>query len=249
MTPSTLLDRILWTQLARVVHGSPPEWDPTAASARAIRGVLADKELDPEESAIVDKWYEGRESSRVLFDRVLQARVNRAVREGMAVEVARLGPAQAPPLPKVLIVREGAPEEVTAARDTSPKKTVIDFLEGVSADVADVADLAPGAKLDELVDLLVLANEEAADDLRRSLGATASVARGDDAPAIDLLLAGPTPSIQVFDIERELASLEEVLRNAIPPERRPAKTSDWSFGKDLTGELLGGKYRIKRLKG
>ena len=27
MPPDTLLDRILWTQLARVVHGSTQEWD------------------------------------------------------------------------------------------------------------------------------------------------------------------------------------------------------------------------------
>jgi serine/threonine protein kinase len=75
------------------------------------------------------------------------------------------------------------------------------------------------------------------------------VARAEQQPEIDLLLAAPTPSIQVFDIERELARLEEVLRSAIPPERRPAKTGTWSFGKDLTGESLGGKYRIKTLKG
>jgi len=56
MTPSTLLDRIFWTQLARVVHGSPPEWEPGAASARAIRGVLAEETLDLEESGIVDRW-------------------------------------------------------------------------------------------------------------------------------------------------------------------------------------------------
>src|SRR6185436_3697270 len=121
-----------------------------------------------------------------------------------------------------------------------------EFLTGGSG---DVADLAPGAKLDELVDLLVLANQEAADELRESMGATASVVRADAMPEIDLLLATPTPSIQVIDIERELARLEEVLRNAIPPERRPAKSGAWSFGQDLTGQLLGGKYRIKALKG
>ena len=114
MSSSTLLDRILWTQLARVVHGSPPEWEPGAASARAIRGVLADTSLDPEESAIVERWDGNREASRVLFDRLLQARVNRAVREGLRIEAARLGLAEMPRMPRVLIVREGAPEEERA---------------------------------------------------------------------------------------------------------------------------------------
>src|SRR6185436_19015571 len=174
MSPSTLLDRILWTQLARVVHGAPPEWHPEAASARAIRGVLADTSLDPEESAIVERWDGNREASRVLFDRLLQARVNRAVREGLRIEAARLGLAEMPRMPRVLIVREGAPEEergATVAPRGNPKKTVVEFLTGGSG---DVADLAPGAKLDELVDLLVLANQEAADELRESMGATAS---------------------------------------------------------------------------
>src|SRR5262245_5840359 len=249
MSPSTLLDRILWTQLARVVHGSPPEWEPRAASARAIRGVLGETTLEPEESGIVERWDPGREASRVLFDRLLQARVNRAVREGLRVEAEKLGLAETPKPPKVLIVREGAPEEgleKTAPGRGNAKKTVVEVLAGASA---EVADLAPGAKRDELVDLLVLANEAAADELRTSMGATATVSRVEQQPEIDLLLAGPTPSIQVFDIERELARLEEVLRNAIPPERRPAKASTWSFGKDLTGESLGGKYRIKSLKG
>src|SRR5262245_44307936 len=249
MSPSTLLDRILWTQLARVVHGSPPEWEPQAASARAIRGVLGETTLDLEESGIVERWDAGREASRVLFDRLLQARVNRAVREGLRVEAEKLGLKETPKPPKVLIVREGAPEEgleKTAPGRGNPKKTVVEFLAGASA---DVADLAPGAKPDELVDLLVLANEAAAAELRTPMGATATVSRAEQQPEIDLLLAGPTPSIQVFDIERELARLEEVLRNAIPPERPPAKASTWSFGKDLTGESLGGKYRIKSLKG
>jgi len=248
MSPSTLLDRILWTQLARVVHGSPPEWEPASASARAIRGVLAESVLDAKESGIVERWDAGREASRVLFDRLLQARVNRTVREGLRVEVERLRLKDAPRPPKVLIVREGAPEEEleTAPGRGNPRKTVVEFL---SSGKTDVANLAPGAKLDELLDLLVLANEAAADELRTTTGTSATVARAENQPEIDLLLAAPTLSIQVFDIERDLARLEEVLRNAIPPERRPAKTGTWSFGKDLTGESLGGKYRIKRLKG
>jgi len=44
--------------------------------------VLAESVLDPEESGIVERWDAGREASRVLFDRLLQARVNRAVRAG-----------------------------------------------------------------------------------------------------------------------------------------------------------------------
>jgi hypothetical protein len=251
MSPSTLLDRILWTQLARVVHGSPPEWEPEAPGTRAIRGVLAETVLDPEEAGIVERWDEGREGSRVLFDRLLQARVNRAVRAGLRVEAERLGLAELPPSPKILVVREDSPEEPASAADpsrTSPKKTVIDFL---SSGTADVALLAPGAKLEQLVDLLVLANRNGAEGLRESLGPGASVVRAEEAARVDLLLPSPpTSAIQVFDIERELARLEEVLRNAIPPEKRPAKSEDaWSFGRDLTGELLGGKYRIKGLKG
>ena len=165
-------------------------------------------------------------------------------------ESARL--AECPRVPKVLIVREGGLEDGGASVEArpSPKKTVVEFLSGASA---DVAALEPGAKLDQLVDLLVLANQDAAESLRESLGPSASVVRPEDedgeTPKIDLLLAAHSPSIQVFDIERELARLEELLRSAIPAERRPAKSGTWSFGKDLTGESLGGKYRIKRLKG
>ena len=65
------------------MHGSPPEWEPGAASARVIRGVLAESVLDPEESGIVERWDAAREASRVLFNRLLQARVNRAVPEGL----------------------------------------------------------------------------------------------------------------------------------------------------------------------
>jgi hypothetical protein len=133
MSPSTLLDRILWTQLARVVHGSPPEWEPGTASARAIRGVLAETTLDLDESAIVDRWDPGGEASRVLFDRLLQARVNRAVHAGLRVEAEKLGPAETPKPSKVLIVREGAPEEElekTAPWRLHPKKTVVEFLAG-----------------------------------------------------------------------------------------------------------------------
>lgn len=262
MTPDTLLDRILWTQLARVVHGTPPEWNAHSASARAIRWVLTAAELDPEESSIVERWDSEREASRTLFDRLLQARVNRAVREGLRVEAQRLGLAELPRVPKVLVVRDGGlgedPGASVAARP-GPNRTVVEFLEASR----DVAALEPGAKLDQLVDLLVLANQDAAEELRGTLGPSASVVRPEDVsadevsadesgdgPHIDLLLAGPTPSIQVFDIERELARLEEVLRNAIPPEKRPAKGgSTWSFGRDLTGELLGGKYRVKKLQG
>src|SRR5262245_41040148 len=185
MSPSTLLDRILWTQLARVVHGSPPEWEPQAASARAIRGVLAETELDPDESSIVERWDANREASRVLFDRLLQARVNRAVRAGLRLEAEKLGLAETPKPPKVLIVREGAPEEEveeTAAGRGNPRKTVVEFIAGATS---DVVDLAPGAKLDELVDLLVLANEAAADELRTTMGASATVARAEQQPEID----------------------------------------------------------------
>ncbi len=250
MNPSTLLDRILWTQLARVLPGTPPEWDAESASARAMRRVLDGRELDSEEAAIVARWDAERDSSRKLFDRLLQARVNRAVLEGVRVEARRLGLTDIPRVPRVLVVREGGLEEPGRSLE-GRQKTVVEFLADAGA---DVAELAPGAKLDELVDLLVLANQDGAEALRGTLGPTASVVRAADGDAslahIDLLLAGPTPSIQVFDIERDLARLEELLRNAIPPEKRPAKGgSSWSFGQDLTGELLGGKYRVRGLKG
>jgi hypothetical protein len=60
MPASTLLDRILWTQLARVVRCSPSEWQPESARARAIRAVLPETVLDPEKSAIVERWYPNR---------------------------------------------------------------------------------------------------------------------------------------------------------------------------------------------
>ncbi len=248
MHPATLLDRILWTQLARVVHAAPPEWDARSPSARAIQRVLWAEELDDEELALVARWDAARDGGRTLFDRLLQARVNRALGAGVRVEAEELGLAEVPEVPRVLVVREGGERSGTLSRSVAGGggKTIVEFLSDAGA---DVAALAPGAKLDELVDLLVLANGDAAEALRSSLGPGASVARAEDAAGIDLLLAGPTPSIQVFDIERELARLEELLRAAIPAEKRPAKGGTWSFGRDLTGELLGGKYRVKKLQG
>ncbi|HEX6884268.1 MAG TPA: hypothetical protein VF530_12895, partial [Planctomycetota bacterium] len=250
----TLLDRLLWRQLARVLHGTAPEWDPARPSARAIRGVLLEPELAEEEEEVLAGWDGASESSRQLFDRLLQARVNRAVRAGARIEAETLGLPEEPRVPRVLIVREGDADPGAGVRRAGgTKQTMVDFF-GASR---DVAALEPGAKLDELVDLLVLANQEGADALARSIGPSASVLRqetegegiSDQAPPIDLLLGATTPSIQVFDIERELARVEEVLRRAIPEERRPAHSGAWSFGQDLTGQVLAGKYRIRGLKG
>ena len=50
MTPETsLLERILWSQVVRLVHESPLALDSESASARAIRGVLQAAELHADE--------------------------------------------------------------------------------------------------------------------------------------------------------------------------------------------------------
>ncbi|NOT31814.1 MAG: serine/threonine protein kinase, partial [Planctomycetes bacterium] len=255
MTPDTaLLERILWSQVERPLQGRLPEWRPDSAAALAIRGVLVAPALAGEEEAIVARWDGALESSKKLFDRLLQARVNRAVKEGLRVAAEELDLSELPLAPKVLIVREGEGPALTQENGKRPAanahNSVVEFLSDAGQ---DVAGLEPGAKLDQLVDLLVLANQDGAESLRATLGPAASVVRpegtAEAGPQVDLLLAAHSPSIQVFDIERELARLEEVLRNAIPAERRPAKSSTWSFGQDLTGDLLGGKYRVRGLKG
>jgi hypothetical protein len=52
----------------------------------------------------------------------------------------------------------------------------------------------------------------------------------------------------VFDIERELARLEEILRNAIPAERGRRRAAPGRSARSHRPAARG-KYRIRRLKG
>jgi len=101
---------------------------------------------------------------------------------------------------------------------------VVEFLAGASS---DVADLAPGAKLDELVDLLVLANEAAAEELRTTMRPSATAARAEQQPEIDLLLGAPTPRFrcsQVFLGFRQRGRQVSSCRKPIPPRRISGKS-------------------------
>jgi serine/threonine protein kinase len=235
-----LLERILWSQVSRRLHAQPRAWEEGSPGARTIREVLRATALDPEELTLVQRFDAARETSRTLYDRLLQARVNRAVRQGLGAEAELLGIAPPEP-PRIAVVRS---EDLPAGPQAGGRRTALAILEGTG--VFDVAGLEPGEQLAELVDLLVLANQGASEELLSTLQIDLGFHREDE--AIDLLVP-QSPSVQVFDLERSLAALEEVLRRAIPPELQPKSAVERALERDLTGELLGGKYRVKTLKG
>jgi len=78
--------------------------------------------------------------------------------------------------------------------------------------------------------------------------ASATVARAEQQPEIDIMLAAPTPSIQVFDIERELAHSRRCCgTRSRPTGGRRRRARGRSEGPD--GRIAGRQVRIKALEG
>lgn len=235
-----VLARVLWSQVVRVVHARPPVFEAERASVRAIQDVLHAPGLDEEEQAAFQTWKVRPASTRGLYDRLLETRVNRAVRAGLELEARAAGLAAAPEAPRVAIVRSGGDEG-------AGKRTAVEIL--AATGIVEVEELEPGEALADLVDVLLLANKDAFEELRTSAPPSIQAAFRVEGAGLDQdLLAGQTTPVRVFELERALARVERILRAAIPEAERPPE-GDWSFGTDLTGKLLGGKYRIKALKG
>lgn len=242
LAPLGPLAKVLWGQIVRVVHERPPAWDPESETVRSMLAVLFERRLDAEEEAVLHSWSAARESSRLLYDRLLETRVNRALREALALEARAAGVEPAPAAPRVAIVRKGG-----ASASGNGPRTAVEILKATG--IVEIEELEPGEALRDLVDVLVLANRDAFEELKTTLPANSPASFRVEAAGIEQdLLAGQTTPVRVFELERALARVEQVLKEALPEHERPPDT-EWSFGRDLTGQLLGGKYRIKALKG
>src|SRR5262249_41077221 len=117
-----VLAKVLWGQVVRAVHAAPPRWDPGAPSVRAMLEILHGPGLAADEEEVFARWKARPSTTRTLYDRLLEARVNRAVRSALELEARRAGLATAPEAPRVAIARTGG-EDASA-----PGKTAVEIL-------------------------------------------------------------------------------------------------------------------------
>jgi len=212
-----------------------------APGAIVIRAVLFQNRLEADEEKVLGAWKESSQDTRELLNLLLEARVNRALHEGLVVEGERRGLELPEPLPRVVVARCGSEE----GRER-PAASPMGLPESAQL---DVENWGPGEGIESLVEGLVQANRSVFSELSESSREDLEVEFRVEGDGLDTLLSSPlTTTLQVVELERSMLSLEDLLREAIPVEDRPA-ASQRPPVEDLSDELLGGKYRIKRQKG
>ena len=239
---------VLWSHLLRVlgVEDCEEKVD-RAPGAIVIRAVLFQNRLEADEERVLGAWKESSQGTRELLNLLLEARVNRALHEGLMVEAERRGLELPEPLPRIVVVRrepqeargkDGLADPAPSSPTGSPEPAQL-----------DVENWAPGEGIEALVEGLVLANRSAFSELSETFSEDLAVEFRVEGDGLDTLLSSPlSTSLQVVELERSMLSLEDLLREAIPVEDRPA-AAHRAPAEDLSDELLGGKYRIKRQQG
>ena len=201
-----------------------PAWDPAGPAALGMRDVLLEESLSDDESAVASAW--GSRGRGRLLDRLAERRVERALRFALEREAGLRGLRLSADRPRATLVRSA--------------ELAID-----ASDVVDVAVLEPGEPIEALVDAVLLAQQDA-DATRESPSARVSAFRLETARGHWDLLGDDT--VEPERLQGSIRELQQLMSGCLdhatqlPPEDELEEL-------DLSGMLLGGKYRVKRLKG